>query len=606
MRVLFYLEPLVLHGRPFHHWSGFGRFAKICRALSEAGIDGRFLTNEALALLATAPPDQEALPTKKGLGVPAAAVSTLRQTQIAPLFDMPSAAVLEGLQRGTLAQDRVAAYGAMVRAALDGFVPDVIFTLTPADHLRAAFPDALVLHSESAAYSRFPYPYCWFLDPCGFWARSIPARFARALEGRELLPGERALLERFRGRFRACFAAMSPFGALERELRARFRRIGFLPLQYGGEPGFEASAPFRTQGELLLNVIERLPEDVALIVTEHGAAAWVGDVVDAETREFLERKYPNFRHVDLRTIEGAGQYVLHHADFVVSVSSSLGLQALLFEKPLVAIGTSHLATLATAPDLDAAIHTTGAPASEAIDRVLGWLVARYFVPERLTYEPAWLTEYLTSAIQRFRAGASPLELLPEIAPLDRLEALLFEQLDALATARFDAALANGDFTEWSRESDELRPAGWELCELHGDARVRRSWAPPGTPAARVRRRHAGGMTLLLQRIPGVERTEGAPVRLRFRARATRRTTLLTYFYLQVLDGGVHPGTPVCAHALDTEWREYQQVAVVPPLHGRRPRPGNHTEVVFALPPEAGAADFEITAVSLEPISLPPA
>ncbi len=598
----------MVHGRPLHYWSGLGRFAAMYHGLSRLGVEGRFLTNEALALSATARHESGLPPTRQGHEVPAEAVVALRQMQITPLFGVPSAAVLEGLHRGTLPREQTEAYAALARDALGGFVPDVVLTLTPADHLRAAFPDALLLHAESAAYSRFPFPYCWFFDPRGFWDRSVPAHCARALRDRELTPNERALLARFRRRFRAYFAAMSPFGELERALRSRFRRIGFLPLQFAGEPGFDANAPFRSQGELLLHVVERLPEDVALIVTEHSTAHWLGDVIDPDTRAFLERKYPNVALVDFRSIEGAGQYVLHHADFVVSVSSSLGLQALLFEKPLVAIGTSHLAALATAPDLGHALRANGVPSTEALDRVLGWLVARYFVPERLTLDPAWLAESLTHAVHAFRAGASPLELVPEIAPADRLEALLFERLDELATTRLDASLRNGDFTSWSRGPGpfglgEQGPDGWELCDFSGgSARVRQSSAA-GALAARVRRTRAGGgPTLLLQRIPDVARTAGAPVRLRFRARSARSATLLSYLYLQVHDGGPNPGTAARAHALDATWREYQHVARVPSLAGRAPGPGNHTEVVFALPPEAGATELEITDVSLEPIS----
>src|SRR5262249_29176609 len=154
------------------------------------------------------------------------------------------------------------------------FVPDVMLALAPAAQLRAAFPDAMLLGCDVAAYSRAPFAKALFLDPEGLWGQSVPATRAAELLAFEPSAGERALLEAFRARFGSYSRATSPFAPLEEELRARHRRVGLLALQFAGEPGFDCNAPFRNQGEYLLHALESLPGDVGLVVVEHPTAHW--------------------------------------------------------------------------------------------------------------------------------------------------------------------------------------------------------------------------------------------------------------------------------------------------------------------------------------------
>ena len=114
-------------------------------------------------------------------------------------------------------------------------------------------------------------------------------------------------------------------------MRKRHRRLCLLPLQFAGEPGFELNSPFRNQGEYLFHVLERLPADLGLLVIEHPTAHWIGDIIDDETREYVRGQYPQVTFVDWQRVESAGQYLIHHVDYVIGVSSSLGLQALLVE-----------------------------------------------------------------------------------------------------------------------------------------------------------------------------------------------------------------------------------------------------------------------------------
>src|SRR5262249_53168350 len=238
----------------------------MAHALRGAGWEVRVVVNEGLALRATAPRGVGPTVAQRGQGLPPDEVIALGQEPIRRLFGLPNSDILAGLHHGRGTPAAVAAYADLVRAALGGFVPDVTVALAPAAQLRAAFPSALHLACETAAYSRAPFAKCLFLDPEGLWGRSVPATRAA-----ELLvpppPGSWVPAPSADGgprpaacppRSGASSAAPRPSAPLGGGLRARHRRLGLLPLQFGGEPGFDCNAPFRNQGEYLLHALENL------------------------------------------------------------------------------------------------------------------------------------------------------------------------------------------------------------------------------------------------------------------------------------------------------------------------------------------------------------
>lgn len=605
MRVLFFVEPLVMHGRPFHYWAWLGIFAEMRAALHAVGWEARFVVNEALATRALAPLGSGALYAQRGHGLPPEEVVILPQTTIRQLFEAPNVAILERMTRGD-DEARTAAYGALVREALGAFEPDVMMSLTPAPQLKRAYPRALLLATETAAYSRAPFPMSIFFDPCGFWADSVPAREAAALRARAPSPDEVALTATLRRRFRAFFEATTPFADLERELRAQYPRLGFLPLQFGGESGFDLNAPFRNQGEYLFHVLEQLPRDVGLMVVEHPTAHFIGDVIDEETQAFLRARYPHVRFIDFRSADSAGQYLIHHADFVISVSSSLAIQAMLFGRPVVSVGRSHLARWAEIQGIES-LPATSEPigADATLEPLLAWLVAHYFVPMELVRDPEWLNAFLLRAVERAKGERLGLDFFDPVASPERLTKILFRDLDG---PTFSAKLQNGDFKQWSRGGGPFSPGGdapdgWSLLDHGGVVSLSHRVAADTSAASVVieRAKPGAGPTLFLQRVPSLHRSAGRLARLRFKARSAQPTTLLHYLYLQIADGQDCYGSAARPFAIEREWRAFEHVARVPSLGDRKPGPGAHLEVVFSLPPELGAVSIELSEVSLEAV-----
>lgn len=118
-----------------------------------------------------------------------------------------------------------------------------------------------------------------------------------------------------------------------------------------------------------------------------------------------------------------GQALLHHVDATVCVSSSLGLQSLLWRKPLAVVGHSHLAAWSDVATLTNLHEAAGSHAPNR-DGAFGWLMRHYFVPERRCLADAgWLDAFLKRGWERWRAGVRGLEFYDAIEPAETMARL---------------------------------------------------------------------------------------------------------------------------------------------------------------------------------------
>jgi hypothetical protein len=616
MRLLGFLEPLVMHSRPFHYWRWLDHWSQMWAGLRQTNPahEMRLITNHALAKRALAPIDRDER-AKSGARFRPQELVVLEQEAIRRIFGVPNVDILVGLHRGQFSAAQVEAYAAYIVARLDGFEPDVILSLSPVPFLRAAFPRALLLSNETGAFSRAPYELTMFFDPGGMWDQSVLARCAEELFDRSPPQDEREFLAAFRDHFRPHLEGATPFAELERDLRSRYRRLALLPLQFGGEAGFDANGPFRNQGEYLFHVLEELPEGVALIAVEHPTAHWIGDIIDAETRDYLAEAYPQLTFVDFRMFENAGQLLIQHVDYVIALSTSLGLQAMFWGKPLVSVQNAYLRVFASVHGVHA-IPTDAQPKSRhGVDDALAWMLTHYFVPGRLAGDGQYMEAFLERSLARSRQNDLGLGFFSRIASNEVLRDVLCPSREL--PRRLEVKLHNGGFVLWSSGpgpfgSMKETTDGWHLVDFAGgNAKVSRQpldlplsgGAKPHeqTWAVRIERsRGVPGLTLFLQRVPDVDQLAGALGRLGFWARSATSSPLLCYFYQQFQNGEAGCGTDGRTYRLTPEWRRYVYTAEMPRSADRSRGPGHHTEIVFAIPAEEGAAMFELAEVTLGP------
>lgn len=298
--------------------------------------------------------------------------------------------------------------------------PDVLLSFaTPTDFLAEAWPRTFRLHVESL-FSRNPFPHNVFFDHLGMYHRSVIGRAGQRLRCYVPSGAGKALVSAFRVHAAAALDAVDPFHSAE--IGLGFERICLLPLQISNWYGFDAQAHYRSQFEFLFDVLSAAPHDVGVLVTEHMNNGHVLTKSGlGHNFDYLRTTFPNMIFLEeSRSFSTSSQFLVRRVDGVWSVSSGVGVQALLFGRMLGTPCSTYLAGAAHATDFASFFANLGRVVPESRDGFIGWQLERYSVPSSLLSDGRWLLDYFLRRMEAARTAHDPLDAFVPVADADVL------------------------------------------------------------------------------------------------------------------------------------------------------------------------------------------
>ncbi len=397
MRILYYLEPFIELGNPMFRWSTYrNHLHPEMDAL--ASIDGEtevlLVCSEAIAERIAA----EGSPRNyRVVAIPTGALHTAYPGYLEASLDLYENDPSEAASR----------LGDVLTEHIGDFSPDVINVYESASHrlLADLFPKAVVLSNTLGMFSRAPFPETSALDPLGVGKHSWLARHGQNTFMAPLAHPVRAELDRLTTAFRNAILDLSP---VRREaVRGSFNRVILVPLQVSEYFLFDGARPearWASQVEFLQEVLKKTPPSVGVFVTHHHSPK---GMIPTRTFRELQKRYPNLLFDrSIQNVRWCSQHVLPHVDAVVTVSSSLGLQAMLWDKPVVALGASHLSSLATTRRLDQLSDVIDRGPRPGTPNALAWLLTHYYPLTRsYHHNPQWHLDFLRRCLNRREKAA---------------------------------------------------------------------------------------------------------------------------------------------------------------------------------------------------------
>jgi hypothetical protein len=224
--------------------------------------------------------------------------------------------------------------------ACDIFQPDFIISFSQNRYLRRASPRSSVLFTELGPLSRRYVNQTFFFDPVSHQRESM---LVTQLE-RIAPPGPAPGLAGVRWLWNELIAAPTLATQESRDaaqMISRFhaagRKVVLAALQPPDwltfEGAFEALAP----ESLVMRWADELPENWVALVSHHPAYS-----IPPAMQRLIEREWNNVVFL----VDGtSSEFFLPHVDAVATISSTVGMQAVLWGKPLVSVGQSNLSAL---------------------------------------------------------------------------------------------------------------------------------------------------------------------------------------------------------------------------------------------------------------------
>src|SRR5262249_55641770 len=135
----------------------------------------------------------------------------------------------------------------------------------------------------------------------------------------------------------------------------------------------------------------------------------------------LRETFPNLIFLDeFRRYQSPAQFLVPRVDGVWSVSSSVGHQALLFDRTLGAPLSAELSLVADETTFENFFGRIGQRKATNAEAFLAWMLERYLVPGRLLTDGRWLHDYLQRRLDAARSANNPIDAFVPTADADRL------------------------------------------------------------------------------------------------------------------------------------------------------------------------------------------
>jgi hypothetical protein len=225
-----------------------------------------------------------------------------------------------------------------LRAIRDVFAPDIAIMTSQNAYVRQAFSGLPTLSMEYASLPRLGHPLRVSFDPSGHQTQSLLETHAGVIKSLPFTCTQRAHLLELLGTIKAQTLAADPRAssacAALRAIRAE-GPVALLVTQPPDYPTYEGSFKAIEVERLLCSWAESLPPGWIGVPTYHEAYQ-----LDAATEMTLARSCPRLRFLPRELSRGLSEPLLTCADGMMTISSTTATTGLLLRKPTIAVGRS--------------------------------------------------------------------------------------------------------------------------------------------------------------------------------------------------------------------------------------------------------------------------
>lgn len=337
MHILFYLDPSVEFNNPtFRYTSYRNSVLPQIRAFREAGHEVSIILNSSIHKKAF----EESLIRKD---IDYITIETIKTINIG---SFSNASLSNKREKVSLIKSLIKkGYGERNNPDL------VIVWESKCDYLEELFPKARIVYQTPGFFSRPPFPQLISLNEGILDSAKSPEDF----------PTDNiACFQKLREDLREFFIKTTKVTKFITKLRKSFSRLILFPLQIDGYFMIDSQISGKNQFNLIIEFLDSIPKDVALIVTDYKSKDINSSVINNNNLQLIREKYKNFIYSsELNNEFCVSQQILPFIDGLVTISSSVGLQAAFWELPLYCVGNNYVSRFNNVNSIDELINKLG-------------------------------------------------------------------------------------------------------------------------------------------------------------------------------------------------------------------------------------------------------
>lgn len=215
----------------------------------------------------------------------------------------------------------------------------------PVPFLKKMYPEAKIIHQMPGAFSRPPYPHTVVCDSGGlFKSDTLYSNFLSNFHTYETEVDSE--LKTFIDAAKSCLKNLPVWSENESSHGRKNDRLYLVPLQVSEHYAFQVDTGYSNQSDLLTDIVDQIPSDVDVVVTQYISRLYADRGLTSELQEFLNRGRRSVLYDPLfERVPTVSQHLLPLIDGVAAASSSVAVQALLWGVDIKIAQPTHLELL---------------------------------------------------------------------------------------------------------------------------------------------------------------------------------------------------------------------------------------------------------------------
>ena len=227
---------------------------------------------------------------------------------------------------------------------LDNSYDVILLWETPVPFLKISCPDALIVHQMPGFFSRPPYPHTVIFDTEGLYKRGFVAKYPEQIQRIKLSNNQKEVVSKFQEKSKSMINSLQPYKNFVSMIRndcEEDSKLTLLPLQTSNHYAFKVDTGFNDQVHFMDEVLKKGSDKY--IVTQYISRLISDAPINENNYEAIKKKYSNlFYDRSFSDIDTPSQYLVELVDKVVTASSSVGVQSMIWGKELEVVGDTYL------------------------------------------------------------------------------------------------------------------------------------------------------------------------------------------------------------------------------------------------------------------------
>ena len=298
---------------------------------------------------------------------------------------------------------------------LGDWQPDIVITYpTHNSLLKQAFPHALHLLMENGIFSRPPFCRSLRYDPTHF-LNGFPNKFEQNIRNFKITEQQSQAVEHFKQQLRLLIHKHNPLDKQFHSLREKFKYLILCPIPTDNA---YKETPFDDQYLYLLDILNKIPHDVGLIITFHDGP---GVQLNEAMIHALQQNFPNLLYFPTgnNTYISQSLNFFEYCDAIINMHTMTGTQALLWDLKIISLDKRYSKWFCDKQGLENLEEFLAAP---KIDKngLIYWYMTHFTVFEKDFDTPGWYYNYFKTKLEKFKKNGITFDFYEQINDFNEL------------------------------------------------------------------------------------------------------------------------------------------------------------------------------------------